>query len=275
MPADAPRAQLIHIETDRRLGHEWDEWDGKPLAGNGDFSAPPGLFFQFGALTLVVGLGAAALLLFLLAPRLEALLPSLPALLWGALAVVSGASTLWFALLLLSFYGGVLLLPGRLLERGPYLHLMSFTSYVARGFGSRDWAEHAAIDVYNALAERRRRMVGKGELLVLIPRCLSKQALDGVLEIAGRYEVPVFVATRGQLARRVIRERRPRAVVAVACERDMMTGLRDVAGKLPVLGLTMQLPNGPCRDAAIDLEQMEKWVQGLVAEQKPQRAPTG
>jgi hypothetical protein len=80
--------------------------------------------------------------------------------------------------------------------------------------------------------------------------------------------VPVFVATRGQLARRVIRERRPRAVVAVACERDMMTGLRDVAGKLPVLGLTMQLPNGPCRDAAIDLEQMETWVRGLVANGK-------
>jgi len=57
--------------------------------------------------------------------------------------------------------------------------------------------EHAAIDVYNTLAERRRRTVGKGELLVLIPRCLSKQALDGVLAIAGRYEVPVFVATRG------------------------------------------------------------------------------
>jgi hypothetical protein len=26
----------------------------------------------------------------------------------------------------------------------------------------------------------------------------------------------------------------------------------------------MQLPNGPCRDASIDLDQMEKWVQGLV-----------
>jgi hypothetical protein len=107
-------------------------------------------------------------------------------------------------------------------------------------------------------------MVGKGELLVLIPRCLSKGALDGVLAIAGRYEVPVFVATRGQLARRVIRERRPRAVVAVACERDMLTGLRDVAGKLPVLGLTMQLPNGPCRDAVLDLEMMDSWVKGLV-----------
>ncbi len=131
-------------------------------------------------------------------------------------------------------------------------------------FGRRDWVEHAAIDVYNTLAERRRRRVGKGELLVLIPRCLSKQALDGVLAIAGRYEVPVFVATRGQLARRVIRERRPRAVVAVACERDMMTGLRDVAGKLPVLGLTMQLPNGPCRDAQLDLGVMDRWVRSLV-----------
>ena len=29
--SDTPRAQLIHIDVDRRLGHEWDEWDGKPL----------------------------------------------------------------------------------------------------------------------------------------------------------------------------------------------------------------------------------------------------
>src|SRR5881398_2760930 len=79
MPADAPRAQLIHIETDRRLGHEWDEWDGKPLPGSGDFSAPPGLFFRLAALTLAVGLGAIAALIFLLAPRLAAVLPGLPA----------------------------------------------------------------------------------------------------------------------------------------------------------------------------------------------------
>ena len=29
--SDGARAQLIHIDVDRRLGHEWDEWDGKPL----------------------------------------------------------------------------------------------------------------------------------------------------------------------------------------------------------------------------------------------------
>jgi|SRR3990172_7943234 len=264
MAPDAPRAQLIHIETDRRLGHEWDEWDGKPLPGNGDFSAPPGLFFRFAALTLLGGIAAAAALIYLLAPRLGALWPALPVVLWVALATAAYACWLWFAVLLLSFYRGVLPLSENLLERGPYLHLMNFTSYVSRLFGKRDWVEHAAIEVYNALAERRQRRVGKGELLVLIPRCLSKEALDGVLAVAGRYEVPVFVATRGQLARRVIRERRPRAVVAVACERDMMTGLRDVAGKLPVLGLTMRLPNGPCRDAMLDLDVMERWVRSWV-----------
>ncbi len=264
MTTDAPRAQLIHIETDRRLGHEWDEWDGRPLPKNGDFSAPPGLFFRFAALTMTLGLALGAALIYVLSPRLGALWSGLPGFLWFGLGAVGVASWIWFGLLLLCFYGSVLVLPEGWLERGPYLRLMNLTSYVSRAFGKRDWVEHAAIDVYNALAERRGRTVGKGELLVLIPRCLSKQALDGVLAIAGRYDVPVFVATRGQLARRVIRERRPRAVVAVACERDMMTGLRDVAGRLPVLGLTMRLPNGPCRDAVLDLDVMERWVKGWI-----------
>src|SRR5260370_19872 len=131
------------------------------------------------------------------------------------LAGGAAVTWLWFGVLLLSSYGPLLLLPERALERGPYLRLMSLTSYVSRAFGQRDWVEHAAIDVYNRLAERRRRTVGKGELLVLIPRCLSKQALDGLLAIAGRYEVPVFVTTRGQLARRVIRARRARDQSAV------------------------------------------------------------
>jgi hypothetical protein len=232
-----------------------------------------GPVLPFAALTLVVLAAAAALLLYIVAPRLAALTPVLPTVLWLALAAVTGLAWLWFGLVLLSFYSGTTLLPERLLERGLYLRLMNYTSALSRVFGKRDWVEHAAIDIYNTLAVRRGRKVGKGELLVLIPRCLSKQSLDGVLEIAGRYEVPVFVATRGQLARRVIRERRPRAVVAVACERDMMTGLRDVAGKLPVLGLTMQLPNGPCRDATIDLSQMEEWVKGLVSAGTPARSP--
>ena len=262
--AETPRGQLIHIETDRRLGHEWDEWDGRPLPNSGDFSAKPGVFFAAAALALLFAGSVLVALVYILAPRLALLHPAIPAVLLWTIAATAVVVVLWYLALVFSFYSGVPLLPEGLLERGPYLKVMNLTSLTSRLFRRRDWVEHAAIDVYNRLAERRHRRVGKGELLVLIPRCLSKPALDGVLAIAGRYDVPVFVATRGQLARRVIRERRPRAVVAVACERDMMTGLRDVAGRLPVLGLTMQLPNGPCRDAMLDLDTMDRWVRSLV-----------
>src|SRR6266487_1617225 len=163
-PPATPRAQLIHIETDRRLGHEWDEWDGRPLPGSGDFSAAPGLFFEFAALTIGIGMAEGAAFIFLLGPRRGTLWAMLPSKLWLALGVVAAATWAWFGTLLLSFYGGVLALPEGWLERGPYLRLMSLTSYVSRAFGKRDWVEHAAIDVYNTLAERRRRTVGKGEL---------------------------------------------------------------------------------------------------------------
>ena len=118
---------------------------------------------------------------------------------------------------------------------------------VAMLAAERDRLRAAYLRLQEEMALLRRRKVGTGELLLLIPRCLSRDTLNGVLGIAGKYGVPVFVATRGQLARRVIRERRPRAVVAVACERDMVSGLHDVAGKVPVLGLTMTLPSSSTR----------------------------
>ncbi len=258
------KAELIHIETDRRLGHEWDEWNGRPLPNLGNYSAPPARFFRYAALTIAVVSGTLGALWFILAPRLEALWAPVATAVLLVIAAFTVTAWTWFGLLVASCYGPWLLLPERLAERGPFLRLMSWTSHVARRFGVRDWVEHAAVDVYNGLAVRRGRRVGKGELLVLIPRCLSKTTLDDVLEVAGRYEVPVFVATRGQLARRAIRERRPRAVVAVACERDMVTGLHDVAAKIPVLGLTMQLPAGPCKDAVIDIRKFESWVKSFV-----------
>lgn len=264
--SDTARPQLIRIEVDRRLGHEWDEWDGNPLPNDGNYDSPPRLFFQWSAAGLAAALGVVALGLYLLGPRIGLLLPGVPTWLWIGLGIVSGVSWLWWGLILLSYATNRAILPAKLAEQGPFLRLMSVTSRVADRFGRRDWVENAAVKVYNALALRRAKKVGQGELLLLIPRCLSKPAIDGVLALSGKYEVPVFVATRGQLARRVIKERRPRAIVAVACERDMVSGLHDVAGRVPVLGLTMTLPAGPCKDAGLDLVQLEEWVKVFVSE---------
>lgn len=262
---DSARAQLIHLDVDRRLGHEWDEWDGTPLPNGGNYDSPPALFFAWSLLGIATLLILGAALAALLGPHLGALHPRLPAAVWTSLAVVGALCLAWWVLLAASFALRRPLLPERLAERGPFLALMRWTSRVATWFHRRDWVENAAVKVYNGLAIQRTRKVGAGELLVLIPRCLSRDTLDGVLQVAGKYAVPVFVATRGQLARRVIRERRPRAVVAVACERDMVTGLHDVAGKVPVLGLTMTLPAGPCKDAGLDLARFEEWVRAYVA----------
>jgi hypothetical protein len=262
--SDIPRPQIIHIDVDRRLGHEWDEWDGRPLPGLGNFDSPPALFLAWSALAVTVVLALAAVVLYVLSPRLGLVAAGAPRLLWLTLGAVAGIIWLWWLLIAGSAVSGRPLLPERLAERGPFLWLMRWTSFLADRFGRRDWVENASVKVYDTFAAARGRKVGTGELLLLIPRCLSKAALDGVLSIAGKYEVPVFVATRGQLARRVIRERRPRAVVAVACERDMVTGLHDVAGRVPVLGLTMTLPAGPCKDAGVDLGKLEEWVRAYV-----------
>lgn len=252
---------LVKIETDRRLGHEWDEWDGMPLPNAGDFRTTTGKYFLFTALGIagvsVAGLAA----IYLLTPRLAQLAAWLPRALYLADAVLAAAGAAWLSLVGLSYITNRALLPERFAERGLLLRTLRLSSRVGELFGvQRDWTDNAAVAVYNRLAWARACRVRANELLILIPRCLSRVALDGVMDIAKRYDVATFVATRGAYARQAIRERRPKAVVAVACERDMVSGLRDVAGRLPVLALTMQLPNGPCKDASLDLAKMEEFV---------------
>jgi len=262
MPASSRRAGLlVKIETDRRLGHEWDEWDGTPLANAGDFRTNAAKYFLFTAVGILGIAVAGAVVVYLLAPRLAQLAPWLPRSLYVADALLMAAGALWLALIGFSYATDRALLPGRFAERGLLLKTLRLSSRVGQLFGvQRDWTDNAAVAVYNRLAWAREWRVRANELLILIPRCLSRAALDGVMDIARRYDVATFVATRGAYARQAIRERRPRAVVAVACERDMVSGLHDVAGRLPVLGLTMQLPNGPCKDASLDLAKMEEFV---------------
>lgn len=267
--APSPRQSglLIKLETDRRLGHEWDEWDGKPLDNGGDFRAGSTTkYWLFTAVGLLLVALLAAVAIYLLAPRLALVHRLIPPALYAADAAFGALSMLWLGLIGVSYATHRALLPGKLAEQGLLLKTLRLASRVGELFGvKRDWTDNAAVIVYNRLAWARDYSVRANELLILIPRCLSRAALDGVMEIAKRYDVAAFVATRGQLARRVIRERRPRAVVAVACERDMVSGLHDVAGRLPVLGLTMQLPNGPCKDASLDLAVMEEFVKKYLA----------
>src|SRR5690606_17552798 len=142
--------RLLQLRSDRRLGHEWDDWDGNPLPNGGIFHEPPGLFFRligawFLAVLLIVAAG-----LWLVSPRLAQLHQALPAILWTALALGAAAIAAWIALLALSLRIRRNLLPPRLVERGLLPRVMPLAERSGRWFGiSRDRAGNAALRVYN------------------------------------------------------------------------------------------------------------------------------
>jgi uncharacterized protein len=258
--------QLLQLRSDRRLGHEWDEWDGQPLADGGVFTASPGLFFR---LSVIAGAGVAAAFFgvwWLVAPRLALAawwLPGGVAVLGVMFAVVFAS---WLGSIGYAIRAGRNPLPRRLAEEGLLAALMPKLERLGVGLGySRDRVGNSMLQVYNALASARSRAgVRPDELLVLLPRCLSKNAMQGAMEISGRYGVPLFVASRGRYARQMIALRRPKRVVAVACERDLVSGIGDVARKLPVLGTTLGLPDGPCKNTEVELPMLEEQIRNFL-----------
>src|SRR5688500_20275133 len=89
---DPPRRTdvLVKIETDRRLGHEWDEWDGTPLPNEGDFRTGASSYFLLTAVGIVGAAGLLALGVFLLATRLAPLADRLTGALHHRPVVLAG-----------------------------------------------------------------------------------------------------------------------------------------------------------------------------------------
>lgn len=251
--------QILQLRPDRRLGHEWDDWDGNPIPNGGVYHESPGLFFRLLGSWLLAWIGVATLALWLVGPRLATLWTPLPLVLWAGLGAFVLSATLWLVALALTLHLNRNLLPLRIAEGGLLPRLMPLAERSARWFGiSRDRAGNAALRVYNGLATVRARAgIRPDELLLLLPRCLDKAGMQGVMNVSAQYGVPLFVAARGRYAREMIARTRPKAVVAIACERDLVSGIHDVATRLPVLGTTLGLPEGPCKNTTVDLASLE------------------
>ncbi|MDR0879930.1 MAG: DUF116 domain-containing protein [Clostridioides sp.] len=116
------------------------------------------------------------------------------------------------------------------------------------------------------------------DIIVLLPHCLQynlcgfritndiencrkcgKCNIKDLLDLKDKYDLRVFVSTGGTLARKIIVDNRPKAVIAVACERDLTSGLRDVKG-IPVMAVFNSRPNGPCFDTKVDASEVENAV---------------
>lgn len=250
---------LLQLRPDRRLGHEWDDWDGAPLPNGGAFTSYEGLFFVTAALAGGSVVGATSGVVWLAAPRLAALSPAVPAVLMYATLGAGLLWLFWLFALALSLRTRAGWLPRRLGEAGLLPWVMPKLEGFARAVGlSRDRLGNSMLRVFNRLAASRiRGAVAPEEMLILLPRCLGKEAMQKAMRVSTVYSVPLFVAARGRYARQMIALKRPKAIVAVACERDLVSGVHDVAGKLPVMSTTLHLPDGPCRNTEFSVDELE------------------
>ncbi len=239
--------------ADRVLGDEWLDWKGdrseKPIVeGKKTF-----LLLSFVVLLLIILLSL--LFLYLVLPRFEQFGRTGVILIITAVAVLGLFLSVWYLFLLFAALSNRNYL-FICLERGTNLltFLFPLTVKLALVLGiSRDRLSHSFIKVSNKLATP---LDSEGTVLALLPRCLKKELKQRVKEICKEFPgVMLQTAPGGNIARKIIQETKPRAIVAVACERDLVSGIQDVAPHIPVIGICNNRPLGPCKDTSIDIEE--------------------
>jgi len=152
---------------------------------------------------------------------------------------------------------------------------------------SKDRVRHSFIEINNQLVLAQHPRTTPDKLLLLMPHCLQfhecefritgstvhcqrcgQCPITGLVELSEKYGVGLAVATGGTLARRIVVERRPQLIIAVACERDLSSGIQD-SYPLPIFGIINHRPHGPCYDTLVDLERVEEALQTFLVPTAP------
>jgi hypothetical protein len=236
-------------------------------------------FLWLSILSLAVLIIIAFLLWYLISPRVSAMSPIL-----GLSVKIAGV------LFLVTVSGGLLLIVlSSALERDflfPHGEkqitlkvLFPINLMLGRAFGlSQDQVRQSFVQVNNSLFRASKRRIRKDRLLILLPHCLQNfdcphkiiadyencrrcgDCLIGdIIQMKERLKVDISIATGGTLARKVMVDKRPTVIVAVACERDLCSGIQD-AYPIPVYGILNERPQGPCMNTRVDLNRLDRAV---------------
>jgi hypothetical protein len=135
------------------------------------------------------------------------------------------------------------------------------------------------IEINNSLLKNYEHSFNKNEVLILLPHCLQnfdcqfkitnniencklcgKCKIKDIIEITSLYGIHAAIATGGTMARKLIKDHRPKFIIAVACERDLASGIQD-AFPLPVYGITNKRPFGPCFNTDINIKKLKAAIE--------------
>jgi len=148
---------------------------------------------------------------------------------------------------------------------------------------SKEKIQQSFVEVNNQLVKAKCSEHKPQRILLLMPHCLQfndcaikitsdaykcqacgKCKIKDLVTLAQKHQVHLSVATGGTLARRRVAEARPDAIIAVACERDLTSGIQD-AYPLPVIGILNDRPFGPCFNTSVDISKVAEALEFLAS----------
>lgn len=201
--------------------------------------------------------------------------PDLPRIVGVIMMVLSGMAIMGTALLVLTTALGKDIFLTRFMRLMVIKFLLPLIEFVGRAIGlDKDRIRQSFIAMNNSLVMSQHIKVKPDRILVLLPHCIQlsdceikvtgdihkcaqcgRCSIKELVDIGLKYSVDISVATGGTLARKVIVEKRPKLVLAVACERDLTSGIKDCY-PLPVIGILNERPFGPCFNTVVDAEKI-------------------
>jgi hypothetical protein len=139
------------------------------------------------------------------------------------------------------------------------------------------------IRLNNVLVRWRVRGLAPEQVLLLLPHCLHKDScpqnvvhsldecrrcgqcsLAALSRLREDFGVVACVVGGGRQALLHTRRKDIKAVVAVACEKELTHGIWAAFPK-PVLAITNTTPEGPCRNTLADPEKVAESIAGLLS----------
>ncbi|BDU50977.1 DUF116 domain-containing protein [Haliovirga abyssi] len=127
-----------------------------------------------------------------------------------------------------------------------------------------------------AINRLKKKKIPTEKIAILLPHCLQddnclfkitsdisnckkcgKCKIGEIVKLKEKYDIKVKVATGGTLARLFIKKTRPKFIIAVACERDLITGIYD-SFPLNVYGIFNERINGPCYNTNVNVNEIEE-----------------
>lgn len=151
----------------------------------------------------------------------------------------------------------------------------------------KDIIRSSFIEVNNKLTQSRKYRIPDDKILLLAPHCIQwwncpykvtseatncrhcgRCDIDKLLELSKQYGTPLVVVTGGTLARQRVKEIRPKAIVAIACERDLTEGILDI-NPLPVMGVLNIRPEGPCKNTCVDIGKVKNAIDFFAGRKEP------